>query len=310
MKIDEVQSKFQIDIDNELFDLVPRPTKEQYTALYESIKQQGQLVPITVDSTGKILDGHTRYDICENLGIKTDYVIKEFKSAKEQRLFVVTSNLKRRHLNEFQIYELFEKEIEIMSHKKHSEGVKRGHQVRKGELPAITLPERYGRTLEHDVEKLTGVRSSTVTDIRYLKKHGTPEQIEQVRKGIDKLYPIVQRIQKIKNPQVKINSGNTSRNKIIIFHIILKYLKENNNVIIHVLTFKTRTAVGPVLKILTSGVNAKLIDVTFKKGKYSQTKSKEHQYYSITPNGLLLLDEITTLLEKLPISVGGLKKEK
>ena len=55
---------FEIHVDDEYFDLVPRPTKEQHAALKESIKNQGQLVPITVDSTGKIIDWYTRCESC------------------------------------------------------------------------------------------------------------------------------------------------------------------------------------------------------------------------------------------------------
>ena len=69
----------------EYLDLVPRPTNEQRKALKESIKEEGQKEPIIVDETGKVLDGHTRFEICQELGIELKYIIRLFDNDDEKK---------------------------------------------------------------------------------------------------------------------------------------------------------------------------------------------------------------------------------
>ena len=47
--------------------LLPKLPQEEYEALKESIKSEGQHFPITVNEEGVILDGHHRFQICEEL---------------------------------------------------------------------------------------------------------------------------------------------------------------------------------------------------------------------------------------------------
>jgi hypothetical protein len=48
------------------------------------------------------LDGHHRYKVCQELGIKPHYNVKEFKDEFHEKLFVIDCNIKRRQLNNFQ----------------------------------------------------------------------------------------------------------------------------------------------------------------------------------------------------------------
>jgi hypothetical protein len=47
------------------------------------------------------LDGHHRYKVCQELGIKPHYNVKEFKDEFYEKLFVIDCNIKRRQLNNF-----------------------------------------------------------------------------------------------------------------------------------------------------------------------------------------------------------------
>ena len=95
-----------ISINKEYQDLVPPYTEQDYQSLKQSIKERGQLIPITINSGGVILDGHHRYRACQELGIECIFVVKDFESELEEKLFVIDSKLKRRHLNSFQKAEL------------------------------------------------------------------------------------------------------------------------------------------------------------------------------------------------------------
>src|SRR5207249_5366322 len=53
-----------------------------------------------------ILDGHNRHKICQELGIKPVVIRKEFASKAQEKLFVIESNLKRRHLTDIERVEI------------------------------------------------------------------------------------------------------------------------------------------------------------------------------------------------------------
>ncbi len=81
---------------SDIFPLVESDVKE----LMSDIQEHGQREPILL-LDGKILDGRTRYRACEGLGIEplTENVEMDKDSVVA---FVVSLNLKRRHLNESQ----------------------------------------------------------------------------------------------------------------------------------------------------------------------------------------------------------------
>ena len=80
-------------------DLFPLLEGDAFDELVEDIREQGLLEKIWVTPEHKILDGRNRYRACKKAGVepktrvcrRTDYVE-----------FVVSLNLKRRHLNESQ----------------------------------------------------------------------------------------------------------------------------------------------------------------------------------------------------------------
>ena len=86
--------------------LIPALKESEYKQLEESIKENGQWIPILVNSAGVILDGHNRYKICKELKINPKVVIKSFDNELLEKKFVIECNLKRRQLNDFQKSEL------------------------------------------------------------------------------------------------------------------------------------------------------------------------------------------------------------
>ena len=101
----KVQQKLRINA--AFYDFIPRPNNKDRRKLKESIIKEGIQIPIILNKEGFILDGHTRYEICQELGI-TDIPteIKIFLDDASERKFVVMTNLARRQLNKFQKVEL------------------------------------------------------------------------------------------------------------------------------------------------------------------------------------------------------------
>ncbi len=98
----------QIQINKEYYDLVPRPSKIDYKSLKNSIENDGQQLPIIVNQNGVILDGHTRNDICKELGINPIFEVMKFDDEFDEKRFVITANLSRRSLNLFQKAEVLQ----------------------------------------------------------------------------------------------------------------------------------------------------------------------------------------------------------
>lgn len=76
--------------------IFPMMNDEEYNALLEDIEQNGQHEPIWVYE-GKIIDGRNRYKACRELGITPE--MREWDGHGSLVAFVVSLNLKRRHLS-------------------------------------------------------------------------------------------------------------------------------------------------------------------------------------------------------------------
>lgn len=172
----------RIYIDPEYLALVPRPSQEQRDALKESLKTQGQLEPITVNKDGKVLDGHTRFDLCAELQIIPKTIVKEFATVDEERIYVITTNLARRHLSEFQIFELFEDVRKSMLAKRWSERSKKMWATKKGEKEPEPL-SHYATSTDVELAKLIGIGPGQIKTIAYVKLHGSPQMLQKIRDG-------------------------------------------------------------------------------------------------------------------------------
>lgn len=81
-------------------DLLPRPIKEEYQLLKESIEREGIKEALKINDDGVVLDGYTRLEIADELDIEWVPVqTLEFEDHFEEKLFIITTNLVRRHLD-------------------------------------------------------------------------------------------------------------------------------------------------------------------------------------------------------------------
>lgn len=83
---------------HELANIFPMIEGQAFEELKQDIKENG-LQQVIITYEGKILDGRNRYKACMELGIEPRY--EEYKGNKPLE-YVISLNLKRRHLNESQ----------------------------------------------------------------------------------------------------------------------------------------------------------------------------------------------------------------
>jgi len=79
--------------------LLPEPTAQEFADLKSDILQNGLLDEIVLKD-GKILDGRSRYNACKELGIEATFVDFDTLGGNSTPIqFVISKNLKRRHLS-------------------------------------------------------------------------------------------------------------------------------------------------------------------------------------------------------------------
>jgi DNA modification methylase len=93
-------------VKEEYASLVPQISEQEYQTIKQSIKDNGQWVPIITNPQLFILDGHTRFKACKELGLEPRIMIREFEGPLQEKQFIIQINRNRRHLTPFQRIEL------------------------------------------------------------------------------------------------------------------------------------------------------------------------------------------------------------
>lgn len=94
------------------YQLLPPLTTEEYAALREDIATNGIRVPIDVDETGRVLDGHHRQAIASELGVGCPTRIVAGLTEDQKRAHALAVNLQRRILTREQRRGLIATELE------------------------------------------------------------------------------------------------------------------------------------------------------------------------------------------------------
>jgi len=175
-------------INASFYDFIPRPNEEDRRKLKESIIKDGVQIPIIVNDEGFILDGHTRYEICLELGIESTIPIeiKKFHNEEAERKFVVMTNLARRQLNKFQKVELswplFELEkkraLERECWKTNAALCKTDKKT--GKIIKAKKKIKEGLSAELFGKKI-GIGKTLINQVEYLKKNASKELLLKCR---------------------------------------------------------------------------------------------------------------------------------
>lgn len=188
-------SQRQIRINEEYLDLVPRPSNKERDCLKQSIITDGQQLPIVVNTSGIILDGHTRFEICQELRLKPEYTVKKFKTKEDERKFVISTNIARRHLSTFQKVELA---WEIYENEKKRAKIRadwmkyvpedlhiRDPVTGKIKIKKQKIPEQFQKQGNAALifARYIGLGHTTVHKVEWLKKNAKPEVLQQLRDG-------------------------------------------------------------------------------------------------------------------------------
>jgi N6-adenosine-specific RNA methylase IME4 len=191
--------------------LVPPLTTAEYNALKESIKTEGQQLPIIINQDFEILDGHHRNKACLELDIEPDFEVKHFEDKLSERLFVVEANLRRRQLNALDAVALSLEAERIIGLRAKQK--KEATYPQEGGFGLFTTPcgsnEQNGivnepiHAREIAAEK-AGVSETTFHRAKTILEKGSPELQEKVREGktsIAHAYNVITTQENHKNPK-------------------------------------------------------------------------------------------------------------
>jgi ParB-like chromosome segregation protein Spo0J len=218
--------------------LLPKMSDEEFAELKASIQTEGQHYPIVANEDLEILDGHHRFKACVELGIEPDFEVRKFEDKLLEKKFVIETNLRRRHLNNFQLVELGVPLLEIekeLAKKRQAAGGKMGRNIQLGLTPDDAKPAFKKSKATAAVAKKVGVSTRTFERGRKILEKASEEDKQKLREGktsISKVYREVvapERKTEQEAPdaaEALVNDARREQNKVELSAILRKLLEK------------------------------------------------------------------------------------
>ncbi len=165
--------------------LLPKMTEEEFAQLKRSIAEEGQHYPIIANEDLEVLDGHHRFRACTELGIEPDFEVRKFDDKLVEKKFVIEANLRRRHLNNFQLVELAVPLLEIereLARRRRSRGGKIGRDLQLGLAPNDAVPIAKAKATEAVAKKI-GLSARTFERGKKILEEGSEDDKQKLREG-------------------------------------------------------------------------------------------------------------------------------
>jgi ParB-like chromosome segregation protein Spo0J len=214
-------------------------SEEEFAELKKSIETEGQHYPIIVNQDLEVLDGHHRFRACTELGIEPDFEVKQFEDKLIEKKFVIEANLRRRHLNNFQLVELAVPLLEIeksLAKKRQSVGGKNGREkqivdeLAPDDAESEFEPFFKGKTAEV-VAKKAGVSTRTLERGKKILEKASEDDKQKLRDGktsISHVYQEIVREEKPQKPQEELPKQETEgdlQNKLALLALLQRLEK-------------------------------------------------------------------------------------
>jgi len=217
--------------------LLPRMSSEEFAELKTSIETEGQHYPIIVNEDLQVLDGHHRFRACNELGIEPDFEVKRFEDKLLEKKFVIEANLRRRHLNNFQLVELAVPLLEIeksLAKKRQSQGGKNGRKMQLGIVSDGSAPEpEFKAKATEVVAKKAGVSTRTFERGKKIIENASEDEKQKLREGKLSISKVYQEIVNEAKPQTMPEeavatqeSEHDLHNKMELVALLERLLKE------------------------------------------------------------------------------------
>ena len=216
--------------------LLPRMSEEEFAELKASIQTEGQHYPIIVNEDLEVLDGHHRFRACIELGLEPDFEVRKFDDKLLEKKFVIEANLRRRHLNNFQLVELAVPLLEIekaLAKKRQSRGGKNGRDLQLGLASDDTQAEPMEKAKAAEiVAKKAGVSTRTFERGKKIIEKASEDEKQKLREGKVSIAKVYQEIvsdgkpQKVPELVIKQDSQRVLQNRADLLLLLERLKKE------------------------------------------------------------------------------------
>ena len=176
-------------IDSEFRELIPPLMEEERKILEDSIVANGCETPLTVWNN-TIVDGHNRYDICQEHGIPFAIMEKNFENREAAMMWMISIQLGRRNLTTYQKSELALKfEPLLREQAKERQATSTG-----GNCPQLVQNSSQagnGEKTRQKIADIAGVSHDTIKKVKKLAEAADEETKRKLRHGdvsINKAY--------------------------------------------------------------------------------------------------------------------------
>ena len=189
--------------------LLPRMSDDEYTQLKASIKAEGQHYPIIVNEDLEILDGHHRFRACTELGFEPDFEVRKFDDKLLEKKFVIEANLRRRHLNNFQLIELGVPLLEVeksLAKKRQANGGIIGRNLQLGIVShdsEVKIEPVIRAKSTEVVAKKVGVSTRTFERGKKIIEKASEDEKQKLREGKTSISKVYQEIVTSEKPKEK-----------------------------------------------------------------------------------------------------------
>lgn len=229
-------STMSLRINPEYDKMLPRMSEEEFAELKKSIATEGQHYPIIVNENLEVLDGHHRYRACVDLGIEPDFEVKKFENKLLEKKFVIEANLRRRHLNNFQLVELAVPLLEIekaLAKQRQSKDDENDDDRQFGvEEDDKSLEPLIKAKATEVVAKKAGISKRTLEKGKKIIEKADEAELQKLREGkisISRVYEEIVKAGKPPEPKpepVKLDPAREQRNKEELLVILDKLLNK------------------------------------------------------------------------------------
>ena len=180
-------------INEELQNLIPASTNEEYEQLKENIKNEGLREPI-ITWNNTIIDGHHRYRICNELNIEYKTIEKQFNDLDEVRTWMITNQFGRRNINSYQ-----RAVLALELEKTLSKVAKEKERIRKSKSEDLfeTVNDFCNVTKVNSIEDAASkanIGSRTLSKVKKIEETASPELKKKLSEGTTTINAVYQQI--------------------------------------------------------------------------------------------------------------------
>lgn len=191
-------------IDSEFQSLIPPLSDDEYDRLEKSLVKNGYQdwrEPI-ITWNGTIIDGHNRYHICDEHGIKFKQMEMQFESREAAKIWIIENQFKRRNLKPYDRSELalrLEPLYAAEAKRRMSEGGEKhtGNQHSGVKMEGSQISDTLPIRTDEQLAKLAGVSRDTIRKVKVIETEAAKgnqtaidarESVKSGEKSINKAY--------------------------------------------------------------------------------------------------------------------------